>query len=108
MSKKVISAMYISSSDSDDNTLTETFNENLHSSIPKASLRRAPKYKCSQFRITVQPRIYQIELEREDFFNSIKKDFEDVETIVSTFQHRFKRPACTVRNSVQKIFLKYL
>ena len=83
MSKKVISAMYISSSDSDDNTLTETFNENLHSSIPKASLRRAPKYKCSQFRITVQPRIYQIELEREDFFNSIKKDFEDVETIVS-------------------------
>ena len=75
------SEMYVSSSDSEFET--ETTIDDTQMSIPKASLRRAPTRRSSQFRITVQPRVYQVNLEREVFFNSILRDFEDVETIVS-------------------------
>jgi len=51
--------------------------------IPHASISKAPKIFAKQFKATIFPKIYDIELERETFFEPLKRDFEDIELIVS-------------------------
>ncbi len=51
--------------------------------IPFASLSKAPKKKSSQFKVSILPRVYDKELSKDDFFDSLVDDFKQIEVIVS-------------------------
>ena len=91
------SAEFIESDDSDKVNSIESKNDNknksknfeeeeerkMFDSIPYAAISKAPRQFSSQFKVTIFPKRYKIELEREHFYNELTTYFKNIELIVS-------------------------
>ena len=54
-----------------------------YSFIPHASISKAPRIFAKQYKATIFPKLYDIQLERETFYNALTNEYENIELIVS-------------------------
>ena len=67
----------------DDATRLRQDDTNNDENIPYAAISKAPRQFSSQFKVTIFPKRYNIELEREHFYTELVQSFQNIELIVS-------------------------
>ncbi len=108
--KRPKSKEFISDSDSDNidsskvNNHIEERNEDLEN-IPYASISKAPKKFSSLFKVTIFPKVYENNLEREHFYETLFSKYEQIELIVSKEDYQVRTSLRA--KSVIKIFLDF-